>query len=163
MYLVRFGDFSKDFFLFLMKCTKIFRVIYPSMRININLNYHLSYQLCTILGISELIILLYVVFRKVTEGKEILRVRSQFFLPLVLVNWHVVSLETSGLVTVYVKLRHFGESWFTLNHWRKRPINLGTIDKNLVTLFAIHFLLLYDMVEQFCKGFSTCLCEPMTE
>jgi hypothetical protein len=28
--LVRFWDFSKDFFLFLMKCTKIFRVIYPS-------------------------------------------------------------------------------------------------------------------------------------
>ena len=26
------------------------------MRININLNYHLSYQLCTILGISESII-----------------------------------------------------------------------------------------------------------
>ena len=30
--LVRFWDFSKDFFLFLMKCTKIFRVIYPSIR-----------------------------------------------------------------------------------------------------------------------------------
>jgi hypothetical protein len=28
--LVRFWDFSKDFFGFLMKCTKIFRVIYPS-------------------------------------------------------------------------------------------------------------------------------------
>jgi hypothetical protein len=28
--IVRFWDFSKDFFLFLMKCTKIFRVIYPS-------------------------------------------------------------------------------------------------------------------------------------
>ena len=58
MYLVRFLDFSKDFFLFLMKCTKIFRVIYPSMRIDINLNYHLSYQLCTILGISEISIFL---------------------------------------------------------------------------------------------------------
>jgi hypothetical protein len=29
--LVRFGFFSKDFFGFLMKCTKIFRVIYPSV------------------------------------------------------------------------------------------------------------------------------------
>ena len=38
VYLVRFWDFSKDLFLFLMKCTKIFRVIYPSMRIDINLN-----------------------------------------------------------------------------------------------------------------------------
>jgi hypothetical protein len=28
--LVRFWDFSKDFLGFLMKCTKIFRVIYPS-------------------------------------------------------------------------------------------------------------------------------------
>jgi hypothetical protein len=58
MYLVRFWDFSEDFFLFLMKCTKIFRVIYPSMRININLNYHLSYQLiCTILGISKFLLM----------------------------------------------------------------------------------------------------------
>jgi hypothetical protein len=31
--LVRFLDFSKDFFGFLMKCTKIFRVIYPSSKI----------------------------------------------------------------------------------------------------------------------------------
>jgi hypothetical protein len=29
--LVRIWDFSKDFFGFLMKCTKIFRVIYPSV------------------------------------------------------------------------------------------------------------------------------------
>jgi hypothetical protein len=29
--LVRFWDFSKDFLGFLMKCTKIFRVIYPSI------------------------------------------------------------------------------------------------------------------------------------
>ena len=28
--LVRFWDFSKDFLGFLMKCTKVFRVIYPS-------------------------------------------------------------------------------------------------------------------------------------
>jgi hypothetical protein len=30
LYLVKFWDFSKDFLGFLMKCTKIFRVIYPS-------------------------------------------------------------------------------------------------------------------------------------
>jgi hypothetical protein len=30
--LVRFWDFSKDFLGFLMKCTKIFRVIYPSQK-----------------------------------------------------------------------------------------------------------------------------------
>jgi hypothetical protein len=30
--LVRFWEFSKDFLGFLMKCTKIFRVIYPSVK-----------------------------------------------------------------------------------------------------------------------------------
>jgi hypothetical protein len=39
--LVRFRDFSKDFFLFLMKCTKIFRVIYPSL-------YLLSFEFNTV-------------------------------------------------------------------------------------------------------------------
>ena len=44
MYSVRFWDFSKDLFLFLMKCTKIFRVIYPSMRIDINLNWAITFN-----------------------------------------------------------------------------------------------------------------------
>ena len=56
MYLVRFWDFSKDFFLFLMKCTKIFRVIYPSMRIDINLNYHYICHINFALSLGSLVL-----------------------------------------------------------------------------------------------------------
>ena len=52
--LVRFWDFSKDFLGFLMKCTKIFRVIYPSV---VTVNYRFQRRLgklCTYLIISLL-------------------------------------------------------------------------------------------------------------